>query len=96
VKTDDPDILVSAWRKTDRIILMVFNYDREQRRDARLTVDLKALDLLPERPWEEFVRLRDLDKPDDEPATVFDANARAARLPGLKPHTGRLIGIRRY
>ncbi len=48
------------------------------------------------RPWEEFVRLRDLDKPDDEPAAVFDANAGTVRLPGLKAHTGRLIGIRRY
>ncbi len=96
VKTDDADILVSAWRQSDWIILMVFNHHRERRKDAMLTVDLEALKLIPELPWEEFVRLRDLDKQDDEPAAVFDANAGTVRLPGLKAHTGRLIGIRRY
>jgi hypothetical protein len=96
VKTADDDILVSAWRQPDWIMLMVFNYNRDQRKHANLTVDLKALDLIPERKWEEFVRLRDLDKPADEPDSVFDANAGTVRLPALEPHTGRLIGIRRY
>ncbi len=96
VESASPEVLVSAWRQADRILLMVFNYSRDRKLDGELTVDLAALGLLPELPWEEFVRLRDLDKPDDEPATIFDANAGKVRLPALQPHTGRLIGIRRY
>jgi hypothetical protein len=92
----DASILVSMWQWPDRILLCVFNYDRKDVKDAVLRVDLDALDLVPRLPWQEFVGVRDLDKGDGEPASVLDFHGRMLKVPALKPHTGRLAGIRRY
>jgi hypothetical protein len=96
VTSEDKDVLVSMWRKKDRVVLVVFNYSRAKTLDAKLRVDLDKLNLLPQRPWEDFLRVRDLDKPADEPATELDFATRSVTLRRLLPHTGRVIGIRLY
>ena len=93
---DDKDILISAWQMPDRVMLMVFNYNRTAAKDAVIKVDLDALGLTPKLPWQEFVGVRDLAKGDKEPASKLDFYARTLTVPALQPHTGRLIGIRRY
>ena len=89
-------MLVSMWRLGDRVLLMVFNYNRKDRKDAVMKVDLDRLNLTPQLPWQEFVGIRDLEKGKDEPASRLDFYKRTLTVPALLPHTGRLIGIRRY
>jgi hypothetical protein len=96
VQCDDKDILVSMWRQPDRVMLVVFNYNGKQGKDARLKVDLDALGLAPKLPWQEFVRVSDLVKGDGEPASRLDFYGRTVEVPALAPHTGRIISIRRY
>jgi len=96
VTCDDKDILVSMWQMQDRVMLMVFNYNRKDTRDAVLKIDLEALGLAPKLKWQEFVGVRDLAKGDKEPASKLDFYARTLTVPALAPHTGRVIGIRLY
>jgi len=93
----DKDILVSLWQLPDRILLGVFNYNRKQRKDVTLTIDLDKLNLAPQLPWQEFVRIRDLWKADEKtPDSSLDFNHRTLSVKALEPHTARFIGIRRY
>ena len=96
IATEDKDILVSLWQLPDRVTLMVFNYNRKEVKNAVLKIDLDKLDLVPKLQWQEFVGIRDLDKDEKEPAAKLDFHARTIEVPALKPHTGRVIGIRRY
>lgn len=96
VTTSDADMLVSMWQLPDRVLCMVFNYNRDQRKDAVIKIDLDALKLTPKLPWQEFIGVRDLEKSSNEPATSMDYYARTITVPALEAHTGRLIGIRRY
>jgi len=96
VQCADKDILVSMWRLPDRILLSVFNNDAKQRRDAAIRVDLDGLGLVPKLVWQEFIGVRDLEKPPAEPPSVLDFHGRTLKVPALDPHTGRLIGIRLY
>jgi hypothetical protein len=96
VASRDQEILVSLWRQSDRILLAVFNNSRTHTKNAALWVDLPTLKLLPELPWQEFLRVREFEKDADEPSAYLDLPTRNLTVPALKPHTGRLIGIRRY
>jgi len=87
---------VSMWRLPDRVALLVFNNDRKNARDAVVQVDLDKLQLVPKLPWQEFVGVRDLDKAGKEPPSRLDFHKRQLTVPGLLPHTGRLVGIRLY
>jgi hypothetical protein len=96
VETSDEDILVSMWQLPDRVILGVFNYNREKRKDATLVVDLEKLNLVPQKKWQQFVRVRDLWSGDQGPASRLDFHARKLTVKKINPHRLRLIGIRRY
>ena len=84
----------SAWM--DVRLDGVFNYDRKQATDAVSKIGLDTLGLVPQLPWQEFVGVRDLEKGANEPASALDFHNRPLTVPALAPHTGRLIGIRRY
>ncbi len=96
VTSNDKDVLVSMWQLPDRVMLEVFNYNRKDYKDAELKVDLSKLNLLPQLKWQEFVGVRDLEKGKDEPSSSFDFYNQTLMVSKLEPHTGRLIGIRRY
>jgi len=93
---EDTAILVSMWRLPDRVLLAVFNNDGKQGRDAVLAIDLEKLGLVPKLPWQEFIRVADVDKVEGEPAAQLDFYARTLKVPALAPHTGRLISIRKF
>jgi len=95
VKSDDT-IDVAMWRLPDRVMLTVRN-DSDDTRDAVLQVDLDALGLAPQLPWQEFVRIRDLWSADKSaPASVLDFHGRTLTVGDLSPNEVRLVGIRRY
>jgi len=97
VTSEDEHILVSLWQLPDRVMLGVYNYDRNQARDVTIKVDLKSLKLIPQRPWQEFVGVRDLWKYDDTaPDAALDFHQATLSLKAVQPHALRLIGIRRY
>lgn len=108
VTSADPDILVSAWRQGDRIMLGIYNYNRKTAKDVSLKVDLDALNLVPKLPWQEFVNVRNLWVGDQMPkdgdpkkfelgtSATLDFNNRTLSLKKLPPHTLRLVGIRLY
>jgi hypothetical protein len=96
VKSDDKDVLVSTWQLPDRVILMVFNYNGHEAKNAEFTVDLEKLGLMPKLQWQEFIGVRDLVKDDKEPKTTFDFYTRTMKAPALAPHTGRVVGLRLY
>ncbi|HRT93659.1 MAG TPA: hypothetical protein P5532_04515, partial [Planctomycetota bacterium] len=93
---EDKDVLVSAWRLPDRILLAIFNNHNKAGKDAAIKVDIEKLGLVPRLPWQEFIRVTDVDKGEGELPCQFDFYARALKVPALAPHTGRLISIRRY
>ena len=81
---------------SDRLLLAVFNYSGQKARNASLKTDLDALGLVPKLRWQEFLRVRDLVAGEGEPKSRLDFYGRVLTVPALKPHTGRLISIRRY
>jgi hypothetical protein len=96
VTTNDKDVLVSLWQLPDRVILMAFNHHRTETKNAEIVMDLDKLNLVPKLPWQEFIGVRDLVKDDKEPKTSLDFYNRTLKVPALAPHTGRVIGVRRY
>ena len=74
----------------------VLNNDAKQRRDAEIRIYLDGLSLMPKLVWQEFIGVRDLEKPAAEPASVLDFHGRTLKVPAIDPHTGRLVGIRLY
>lgn len=97
VTSGDPDVLVSMWQLPDRVVIGVFNYNRDRKKVVSLKLDLKALNLVPELPYQEFVQTKDLWKVNEEqPDSVLDFHKQELNLKNLPPHTLQLIGIRRY
>jgi hypothetical protein len=96
VTSEDEEILVSLWTLPDRVALQVFNYSGEESKEVTLTVDLAELGLKPELPWQEFLRLYDLEEERDKLDVSLNYHAGTLTIPTLPPHRGRLLGIRRY
>jgi hypothetical protein len=97
VTSEDEHVLISLWQLPDRVMLGVYNYDREQVKDVTLKIDLEGLNLVPQMPWQEFVGVRDLWTPDQTaPASTLDFHQATLSVPALQTHTLRLIGIRKY
>jgi len=92
----DKEVPVSLWQLPDRVMLGVFNYSKDKTKDVSLKIDLDKLNLVPQLPWQEFVGVRDLDKDEKEPPSRLDFYGRQLTVPALKPHTGRLVGLRLY
>ena len=97
LKWDNAAIEVTMWRLPDRVMLAVQNMDAEAAQDAAIHIDLDALDLTPQLPWQEFVGLRDLWQTEGEstPASL-DYHQRIVTVEDLAPQAVKLIGIRRY
>jgi hypothetical protein len=99
------DLLISAWTMPGRAIVLLFNHaDKASApRDAQVTVDLKALGLLPQQAWAGGVVVKEIggaigggmpgNTPKD-PDVSFDPATGSISVPGLKPRTARYIGIR--
>jgi len=88
--TDDKDVLVSQWRLPDRVLLVVFNHNREQVKDVKLKVDLRQLGL-DVAVHEVIAReLGDCGDPD----VAYDKHTSTLAISGLQPHTARYAGLR--
>jgi hypothetical protein len=93
----DKDVLISLWQLPDRVMLGVFNYDRKKAKDVTLKVDLNGLGLVPQKPWQEFVGVRDLWKLEEKAGPAgFDFYGQAVTIKGMQPHTVRFVGLRKY
>lgn len=92
----DPDVLVSLWQLPDRVMVGVFNTNRTERKDVTVKLDLAQLNLLPTLSWQQFVGVRDLYKGEQDPATQLDYYNHTLTLKGLRPHSARFIGVRKY
>jgi hypothetical protein len=88
VASGDKELLVSLWRLPDRVLMVVFNNNSKQSKDAALRIDLRALGLGAGVPV-----ARELGECGD-PDVQFDAANSALRIPGLQPHTARYVGVR--
>jgi hypothetical protein len=88
VTSADKELLVSLWRLPDRVLMVVFNNNGKQSKDAALRIDLSALGLgAGERVARELGECGD-------PEVQFDAAGQTLRIPGLQPHTARYVGVR--
>ena len=86
---------ISLWRTTDRVLLAIANTGK-QLQDATLKLDLDKLGLTPALVWQQFIRVRDLNKGEKEGAAVLDYYGRTLTIKGIQPQALRLIAIRRY
>ena len=94
---DNTAIEVAMWQRPDRVMLAVQNLDTEVTQDAAIHIDLDALNLTPQLPWQEFVGVRDLWQTENKaPPTSLDYHERTLTIEDLAPRAVRLIGIRRY
>jgi len=92
--TCDNDVRVAVWRLPDRVLLAVSSAHEKGLRDVTVGIDLDALGLTPELPWQEFVRVRTFGVGAAE--AVLDFYGRKLTVPKLKPGDVRLVGVRRY
>jgi len=97
--TDDKDILVSQWRlhvTEDRVLVLVFNNNREQTKDVKLLVRAKMTG--DGRPGELELGLHDCVAWElgecGDPGVSFDRKAMTLSVPALQPHTARYVGLR--
>lgn len=97
VRSANAAIDVAMWQLSDRVLLAVQNTHREQVQDATIELDLDALGLTPQLPWQEFVGVRDLWQTYDQaPPASLDYHNRTLAIEDMAPQAVRLIGIRRY
>ncbi|MBC2602926.1 glycoside hydrolase domain-containing protein [Puniceicoccus vermicola] len=96
VTTESEDVLISTWQLPDRLIIGVFNNNRDKQVNVTLDVDLDAANLSRELPWQQFFRIRDLWKSEEDPGARLDLQDEQIQIQKLKPHTGRFFGIRLY
>jgi hypothetical protein len=91
VTSADQNVLVSLWHTSDRAMLGVFNYSKDQAKDAVLKVDLAKLGLSGAGVE---LAARDLFRPEGAADAAFDAASGTVTLKALGPHTLRLVGVR--
>lgn len=93
--TTDGNAEVAVLRLKDRVVLFVFNIGAGKApTDLKVKIDLKALGLAPELPWQEFIQVRDFGPA--EAGTKLDYYAGELTVPKVVPGKGQIIGIRRY
>jgi hypothetical protein len=93
VTAADKDLLVSTWTLPDRALLVVFNGNGKETKDAQLGVDLAKLGFAAKRPRPGWIAARELGQCGD-PGVALGADGRTLSIPGLQPHTARYVGIR--
>lgn len=85
----DQDVLVSLWRTGDQVTLGLFNYAKEQAKDAEITVDLAKLGLDPKQAYARKLWT----EPGNEAAVELDAGRSLLRVTGLPGHRLVLVGL---
>ncbi|MBC2603184.1 glycoside hydrolase domain-containing protein [Puniceicoccus vermicola] len=95
ISGEDAEVTVTMWQLPDRILLTVFN-NGERPKDVDLGVDLDALNLVPELPWQEFVGIRQIQAEEGAPQPDLDFYGRSLSLRKLSPDAGRVVSIRRF
>ena len=94
---NDNALRVGLWQRSDRILLSIENTDDTAARDAAIRLDLDALGLRPQLPWQEFIGVRDLNPTDGEEETAsLDYHNRTLHVESIAPQSVRLVAIRLY
>jgi hypothetical protein len=91
VKAADPAAKVAMWQLPDRVLLAVVN-TTEKPMPVTLDIDLENLGLVPQLPWQEFVRVRDF----GGGPSKLDFHGRKLDLGVVQPGKARLVGVRKY
>lgn len=99
----DPAVELGVWQLPDRLMIHMHNPDEKQGKRVPISVDLTALGVMPELPWQQYIGTRVLypeekDKlwvhqTNEQGHTVLICNPQVMLLP---PKTGRLVSVRRY
>ncbi len=85
-------ISTTLWRRADRVLLAVTNTGETPAQGVTLAVDLDALGLVPELPWQEFIRARGF----HGTRPTLDFHARTLSLGTIPGGETRWVGLRRY
>ena len=96
VECADAAIAIGLWQLPDRVLLLIENRDDKAAKSPTIKVDLDAWGLVPKLPWQEFVRVSDLNKGEKDAPATLDFHARTLALKGLPPQSIRLVALRRY
>lgn len=96
VTADDDELEVGMWRLPDRVLLLVRNTAEQGQKNVELRVDLDALDLTPERKWQEFIAVRQIWAEDGAREPRLKFYQRTLEMQKLPAGAGRLVVIRRY
>jgi len=91
VKAADPAAKVAMWQLPDRVLIAVVNTG-EKPMPVAVDIDLASLGLVPQLPWQEFVRIRDF----DGGQTKLDFHGKKLDLGVVQPGKARLVGVRKY
>jgi len=81
----------AMWQRGDRVLLAVINTG-DKTVPGTLNVDLDALKLTPELPWQEFIRARGFHGTNPR----LDFHARTVSVGNIPAGEVRWIGLRRY
>jgi hypothetical protein len=87
----DPAVQLALWQQADRVLLAV-KHTGAKALAVTLDLDLDGLGLVPQLPWQEFVRARDF----TGGSAQLKFYERQLVLGTVKPGAVRLIGVRRY
>ena len=77
-------------------LLSIGGTDDTAARDAAIRLDLDALGLRPQLPWQEFIGVRDLNPADGEENPSLDYHNRTLHVESIAPQSVRLVAIRLY
>ncbi len=91
VTAEDAALQTAMWQRGDRVLLAVTNTG-EERVAGTLSVDLDALKLTPELPWQEFIRARGFHGSNPR----LDFHGRSVSVGNIPAGETRWIGLRRY
>ena len=91
VKATDPAAKVAMWQLPDRVLIAVVNTG-EKPMPVTVDIDLSGLGLVPQLPWQEFVRVRDF----DGGTSKLDFHGKKLDLGVVPPGKARLVGVRKY
>lgn len=83
--------VIAMWELPDRVLFAVTNTS-DKAQPVTIDIALDKLGLVPQLPWQEFVRVRDF----NGGSSTLDFHGRKLSLGNLKPGQVRLVGVRRY
>jgi hypothetical protein len=109
VACKNKDILISMWRLPHKVMLEIFNDNKENTyNNIEIKIDLQKLGLIQKLPHQEFIRVYNMNGYKNlgiphlaqrlyrNPPPVLHYYKRILTIPRLLPHTGMLLGISRF